>query len=57
MAFWCGDVPMAVWAESGSSHVDLDSSLNVATGMTYTLKVHETINGVSLETAPLVKSH
>lgn len=57
MELWCGSVPMAVWSDSGTSRVDLDGSLNVVTGMTYTLKVYGTINGVSFEAAPLVRSN
>jgi len=48
---------MAVWSDSGTSRVDLDGSLNVATGMTYTLKVYGTINGVHFDATPVIKSN
>lgn len=57
MELWCGNVPLAIWSDSGTSQVDFYESLTVASGMTYTLKVHGTINGNPFEATPLVKSN
>lgn len=57
MELWCGNVPLAVWTDSGTSQVILDGSLTVASGMTYTLKVYGTINGNPFEATPLVRSN
>lgn len=57
MELWCGNVLLGVWFASGTSYVDLGTSLTVGTGMTYTLKVYGTVNGISFEAAPIVRSN
>jgi hypothetical protein len=57
MELWSSNMLWCVWMDSGLSRVDLDGSVTVPTGMTFTLKVYGTINGVPFEAAPLERSN
>ena len=57
MELWCGNVPLAVWSDTGTSRICLSGSINVPGSMTYTLKLYGTVDGVSFELPPLVKSN
>lgn len=54
MELWCGNFPLALWSDTGTTRVDLDGSVNVASGMTYTLYVYGTTNGVPFSAQPLI---
>lgn len=57
MELWCGSFPLALWSDTDTSRVDLEGSLTVASGMTYTLIVYGTINGVSFAAEPIVRPY
>lgn len=57
MELWSSNMLWSVWMGSGLSRVDLNGSVTVPTGMTYTLKVYGTINGVPFEAAPVISSN
>lgn len=57
MELWSSNMLWCVWMDSGLSRVDLDGSVIVPTGMTFTLKVYGTINGVPFEAAPIIRSN